>query len=96
MNTDISREKQRAHERIEQLAPGQLAAGARLLGAIALDPLSRKVAPAPIDDEPETGEKRRALACARRWLASNPPIRVEEVFAEFGLTKGGFAALARV
>lgn len=52
-----------------------------------LDPVSRAIANAPIDDEPETDEERQAVAEANQWFKENPEgIPFEDVLAEFGLT----------
>ena len=50
------------------------------------DPLSRKLARAPIDDEPFTEEDRQSVAEADTWLKHNEPISLEEVLADLGLT----------
>jgi hypothetical protein len=49
-----------------------------------VDPLSRKLALAPIDDEPFTTEDRQAVAGAGEWLKHNEPIPLESVLADFG------------
>ena len=51
-----------------------------------LDLLSRKLALAPLDDEPYTDEDRQAVADADEWLAHHDPIPIENVLSEFGLT----------
>jgi hypothetical protein len=81
----LTDEKQQAHELIERLPPAQLAAVVGLLQAM-LDPVSRAIANAPLDDEPESDEERRAVAEAKEWLQRHPGIPFEEVLAEFGLT----------
>ena len=68
-------EKQHAHELIDRMAPGQVAAVVSLL-EIMLDPLARTLASAPYDDEPVSagdGPDRRgnaraaaARSCGRR------------------------------
>lgn len=37
-----------------------------------LDPVSRAIADAPIDDEPESEDERRAVAESKAWLAAHP------------------------
>ena len=81
----LTNEKQQAHELIERLPPAQLAAIVGLLQAM-LDPVSRAIANAPLDDEPETDEERRTVAEAKQWLQRHPGIPFEEVLADFGLT----------
>ena len=77
--------KERAHELIEHLPSTQVAAVVGLLEAM-LDPVSRAIANAPIDDEPVTPQEEKAIEEAREWLKHNPGIPFEEVLAEFGLT----------
>jgi len=85
MSQDVTHEKQQARELIERLPPAQLAAVVGLLQAM-LDPVSRAIANAPLDDEPESDEERRAVAEAKEWLQRHPGIPFEEVLADFGLT----------
>jgi hypothetical protein len=79
--------KHQAHELIERLAPSQIFAVVGLLETM-LDPVSRAIANAPFDDEPETEEERQAVAASKAWLAEHPGqgIPHEEVLAEFGLS----------
>ena len=88
-------EKQHAHELIEQLPPHQLSAVVGLLEAM-LDPFSRKLAAASIDDEPESEEERREVEQAREWLRQRggKGIAHEEVLREFGLTTDDFHRMA--
>ncbi len=85
MAHDPPNAKQQAHELIERLPPRQLTAVVGLLEAM-LDPVSRAIAHAPFDDEPETDEERRAVAEAKAWFEKNPGIPFEEVLSDFGLT----------
>ena len=66
-----------AHQLLDQLGPGQLAAVVHLLETM--------VSP---EEEGDTlsGAERKAVAEADEWLKHNPPIPHEEVLAEFGLT----------
>lgn len=73
------------HALVDQLAPVQLTALETLLQSI-VDPFSRKLARAPIDDEPFTEEDRQSVAEADEWLKHNKPIPLEEVLADVGLT----------
>jgi hypothetical protein len=70
-------DKQHAHELLERLAPGQLAAVVHLLETM--------VPPEEDSDTLSNGE-RKAIAAADEWLKHNRPIPHEEVLAEFGLT----------
>ncbi len=53
-----------------------------------LDPVSRAIANAPYDDEPESEDERRAVAESKAWLAQHPgqTISHAEMMAEFGLS----------
>ncbi len=82
----VTNTKEHAHELIERLAPNQVAAVVGLLETM-LDPVSRAIANAPIDDEPLTAEEEKALAEAREWLKHNEPIPHEQVLAELGITQ---------
>ena len=74
MANALGNEKQHAHELIEQLPPHQLSAVVGLLEAM-IDLVARKLAAAPIDDEPETEEERRAVHAE---IQSDPhPARLE-------------------
>ena len=81
MSADI----QHARELLDHLAPDQVAAVIHLM-EVMLDPVSRALANAPIDDEPITEEEERAVAEAREWLKHNPGIPFEQVVAELRLT----------
>ena len=87
MAHDSGNEKQQAHELIDRLAPSQVSAVVGLLEAM-LDPVSRAIANAPIDDEPETEAERQAVAESKKWFEqrSGQGISHEEVLADFGLT----------
>jgi hypothetical protein len=78
--------KEHAHELIERLPPTQVAALVGLLEAM-LDPVSRAIANAPIDDEPLTAEEEKALDESREWLKRNKGIPHEQVLAELGITQ---------
>ena len=78
--------KEHAYELIDRLAPTQLAAVVGLLETM-LDPVSRAIANAPIDDEPITPEEEKALAESREWLKHNQGIPHEQVLAELGITQ---------
>jgi hypothetical protein len=90
---DLAQERQQAHALLDQLPPEQLAAIRGLLETM-LDPLDRKLAAAPIDDEPETEEERRAVAEAMDSLRRNGGVPMEEVLADFGLTMEDFRRMA--
>jgi hypothetical protein len=91
----MANEKQHAHELIELLPLHQLSAVVGLLEAI-IDPVSRKLAAAPVDDEPETEEERRAVEQFKEWLRQRggKGISNEEVLQDFGLTTEDFRRMA--
>jgi hypothetical protein len=60
-----------------------------------IDPLSRKLALAPTDDEPFTEEDIQAIAEADEWLKHNQPIPLENVLADFGLTMADWEAMSK-
>jgi hypothetical protein len=78
--------KEHAHELIERLPPAQVAAVVGLLEAM-LDPVSRAIANAPIDDEPITAQGEKALDEARAWRKHNEGIPHEQVLTELGITQ---------
>ncbi|MFZ3339541.1 MAG: hypothetical protein WA609_07960 [Terriglobales bacterium] len=79
--------KEKAHELIERMAPSQVSAVVGLLETM-LDPVSRAIANAPIDDEPEGEAERQAVAASKAWIAQHPGegIPHEDILAEFGLS----------
>ena len=88
-------EKQHAHELIDQLPSHQLSAVVGLLEAI-LDPVARKLADAPIDDEPETEKERLAVERSKEWLSQRggEGIPHEKILQDFGLTTEDFQRMA--
>lgn len=87
MARDSHDDKQQAHELIERLAPKQVSAVVGLLEAM-LDPVSRAIANAPVDDEPESEQERQAVAESKAWFErqGGQGIPHEEVLADFGFT----------
>jgi hypothetical protein len=81
----MAADKQHAHELIEQLAPSQVPAAIGMLERL-LDPVAR--ADAPVDDEPESEDERKAVAKSKAWFKQRggQGIPHEEVLADFGLT----------
>ncbi len=90
MTTDT---RTHVHALVDQLPPVQLAAVETLLQSM-LDPLSMKLALAPIDDEPFTEADRQAIAEADEWSKHNKPIPMEDVLAGFGLTMVDWETMA--
>ena len=94
MALDFAQERQQAHAYLDRLPPGQLSAVRGLLETM-LDPASRALANAPLEDEEISEEEERAVAESREWLKHSKPIPHEEVLAEFGLTMEDFEIMGR-
>jgi hypothetical protein len=77
--------KKHAHDLIERLPDSQLVTAVRFLEFMMLDPVSRSLATAPVDDEPLTEEEEQALQASKQWFQQNRGIPHEEILAEFGL-----------
>ncbi len=90
MNTDL----QHAHKLLSHLAPDQVAAIVHLM-EVMLDPVSRALANAPLEDEEISAEEEQAVAEGREWLKHNKPIPHEEVLADFGLTMADFERMGQ-
>jgi hypothetical protein len=90
MNDDL----QHARQLLSHLAPDQVAAVVHLM-EVMLDPVSRALADAPLEDEEISEEEERAVAASREWLKHNKPIPNEEVLAEFGLTMADFERMGQ-
>jgi hypothetical protein len=63
----MAADKQHAHELIDRLPPNQVPAAIVMLESL-LDPVSRAIANAPVDDEPESGDQRQAVAKSKAWF----------------------------
>ncbi len=72
----MAADKQHAHNLLDQLGPGQLAAVVHLLETML----------SPEERDTLSGAERRAVAEVDEWLKHNKPIPHEDVLAEFGLT----------
>jgi len=85
-------EIRQAHQLIDRLEPGQLRALISLVQFMLLDPVSRALASAPLDDEDETEDERRAVAESKEWFEkqNGQGIPHKEVLAEFGLAPDDF------
>ncbi len=62
---------------------------------VILDPLSRKLANAPLEDEEISEEEGRAVVEALEWLNHNKPIPLENVLSEFGLTMADWDTMGK-
>jgi hypothetical protein len=87
-------EKQHAHELIDRMAPGQIAAVVGLL-EIMLDPLAHALANAPYDDEPVSDAEARDAEARKASLARGEGAPHEEVLAKFGLSSQDFERMGR-
>jgi hypothetical protein len=78
--------RQHAHQLIDRLPEAQLSTVVGLLETI-VDPVAAALSNAPMDDEPETEEEKRAAAEARVWLQRNggKGIPHEEAMRRLGL-----------
>ena len=81
------------HALVEQLPPSQLEAVEALLQSM-LHPWSRKLALAPMDDEPFTVEERQAVADADEWRKHHDPIPLDDVLADLGLTQADWVTMS--
>jgi hypothetical protein len=82
----MTADKQHAHELIERLAPNQAPAVIGMLERL-LDPVSRAIANAPIDDNPLSPQDELALAEASEWAKHNKATPHEDFLAELGITQ---------
>jgi hypothetical protein len=85
MATDSRNEKQHAHELIDELDPAQVSAVVPLLQFMLMDPVSRSLAAAPVEQEPASPEEGAALDEARASLDRGQGISHEDILREFGL-----------
>ena len=82
----MAADKPHAHELIDRLAPSQVPAVIGMLKDL-LDPVSRAIANAPIDEEQLSAEDEKALDEAQEWLKHNESIPHEQVLGELGFTR---------
>jgi hypothetical protein len=86
MAKDLSKEKEQAHQLIDQLEPAQVSAVVPLLQFMLLDAVSRSLAGAPVEEEPVSTEEGAALDQARASLDRGEGISHEDILREFGLS----------
>lgn len=58
---DITSEKRQAHELVDRLDETQIVTVVRFLEFMMMDPVSRSIAAAPVDDEELSDETRQAI-----------------------------------
>lgn len=86
MGTDVTQERQQAHALLDML-PAEKLTAVRSLLAVMVEPLSRSLASAPVEEEEVTPETAAALDRARASLARGEGIPHEDILREFGLGK---------
>jgi hypothetical protein len=89
----MNAERTHAQQLLDHLAPDQIAAVVHLM-EVMLDPLSRKLANAPPEDETISADEESAVEEARQWRRHNKPVSHEELLADFGLTMDDFQKMA--
>ncbi|MCC6262386.1 MAG: hypothetical protein IT169_02325 [Bryobacterales bacterium] len=62
--------RQHAHQLIDRMPETQLSGLVQFLETI-VDPVATALRNAPLDDEPETGDEKAAVAEAKTWLMQN-------------------------
>jgi ethanolamine utilization microcompartment shell protein EutL len=86
MEPDLTQERQQAHALLDMLPENKLNAVRSLL-EVMVEPLSRSLASAPVEEEEVTPETAAALSRARASLARGEGIPHEDILREFGLGK---------
>ena len=86
MGTDVTQERQQAHALLDMLPEEKLTAVRRLL-EVMVEPLSRSLTSAPVEEEEVTPETAAALDRARASLARGEGVPHQEILREFGLGK---------
>lgn len=84
MALDLQQQRQQVHSLVDLLPPSKLDA-VRTLLEVMVEPLTRSLALAPVEDEEVTPETAAALDRARASLARGEGIPHEEILREFGL-----------
>jgi len=86
MGTDATQERQQAHALLDMLPEEKLTAVRSLL-EVMVEPLSRSLASAPVEEEEVTPETATALDRARASLACGEGIPHQDILREFGMDK---------
>ena len=84
MESNLNQERQQAHALVDMLPPAKLKAVRRLL-EVMVEPLTRSLALAPVEEEEITPEMADALDRARAALVRGEGIPHDEILREFGL-----------
>jgi hypothetical protein len=85
MQTDPEQERRQAHSYLDHLPDAQLSAVRSLLETM-LDPVSRALANAPMEDEEISEEEEQAVARSKEWFKHHDGIPFEQVVADLGFT----------
>jgi len=86
MGADATQERQQAHALLDMLTQEKLSAVRSLL-EVMVEPLSRSLASAPVEEEEVTPETAAALDRARASLARGEGIPHHDILREFGMDK---------
>jgi hypothetical protein len=86
MGTDVTQERRQAHALLDLLPEEKLTAVRSLL-EVMVEPLSRSLASAPVEEEEVTPETAAALDRSRASLARGEGVPHEDILREFGLGK---------
>jgi len=86
MEPDHTKERQQAHALLDMLSTEKLTAVRGLL-EVMVEPLSRSLAQAPVEDAEITPEMAAELDRARVSLSRGEGIPHEEILRDFGLSK---------
>jgi hypothetical protein len=86
MHTDQTQERQQAHALLD-MWPDEKLAAVRSLLEVMVEPLSRSLASAPVEDEAIADETAAAIERSRASLARGEGIPHEQILREFGVSK---------
>ncbi len=86
MGTDDTQERRQAHALLDML-PAEKLTAVRSLLEVMVEPLSRSLASAPVEEEEVTPDTAAALDRARASLARGEEIPHADILREFGLEK---------
>jgi len=86
MATDATQERRQAHALLDLLPEEKLTA-VRSLREVMVEPLSRLLASAPVEEEDVTSDTAAALGRARSSLERGEGIPHEDILREFGMGK---------
>ena len=77
MPLDLAHQREQAHAYLDKLPPEQLSAVRSLLESM-LDPVSRALANAPLEDEDISDEEEQAAAESREWFGTIVRFRMKK------------------